>query len=275
LRTLHAMDTLTPADPGLLSLLRTLEAKTAIACEAGRDTTPVGPFLAAVHRTNDLIWQSCAVPLSERRDEPVTAETIRRLREVFAARGRLLRFEFFESLWPNLAGELEGLGLKRQGAMPLMICAQPELRPLHAPGVTVHPLDPRDDEHTLRRFIATAKAAFGETEGMNADVSATEVRELRDNVRGGVYRCAWAEVDGQMAGVGSLTVANDELVGIGTLPAFRRRGVATMISSDLLLDHFRDGAPLAWLSAGNDAAYATYARIGFRPAGVQLNYWDK
>ena len=269
------MQTVTPADPALLSLLRTLEAKTAVACEAGRDTTPVGPFLATVHRTSDLIWASCAVPLSDRRDEPVTGETIHRLREVFAARGRLLRFEFFESLWPNLGGELEAFGLKRQGAMPLMICAQPELRPLHAPGVTVHPLDPRDDEHTLRRFLATAKAAFGETEGMNADVSADEVRELRDNLRCGRYRCAWAELDGRMAGVGSMTVANDELVGIGTLPAFRRRGVATAVSCDLLRDHFRHRAPLAWLSAGNDAAFAAYARIGFRAAGVQLNYWDK
>src|SRR5687768_14883122 len=90
-------------DPRLLSLLRTLEAKTALACQAGRDTTAVGPFLATVHRSNDLMWLSCALPVSQRRDEPVTAETIGRLREVFTARGRVLRLEFFEPLWPDLA----------------------------------------------------------------------------------------------------------------------------------------------------------------------------
>jgi hypothetical protein len=52
------MDAPVSNDSGLLSLLRTLEAKTAVACQAGRDTTEVRPFLATVHRNNDLVWLS-------------------------------------------------------------------------------------------------------------------------------------------------------------------------------------------------------------------------
>jgi ribosomal protein S18 acetylase RimI-like enzyme len=268
------MEASTASDAGVLSLLRTLEAKTAVACEAGRDTTAVGPFLATVHRTNDLMWLSYALPISERRDEPVTAETIRRLREVFAERGRVLRFEFFEPLWPNLAADLERHGLMQHAAMPIMICSKSELRPARAAGVVVHALSPDDADDTLRRFHATSKAAFEELGGANADVTAAEVHKLRENLRGGVYRSAWASIAGQIAGVGSIGVVNDELLGIGTLPAFRRRGVAATISSHLLLDHLRNDAQLAWLSASDDAAYATYAKIGFHPVGMQLNYRD-
>jgi ribosomal protein S18 acetylase RimI-like enzyme len=65
-----------------------------------------------------------------------------------------------------------------------------------------------------------------------------------------------------------------ELVGVATLPALRRRGVAATLCSVLIKDHFEGGGDLVWLSAGDAIAQATYERIGFRNVDFRLNYID-
>jgi predicted GNAT family acetyltransferase len=154
--------------------------------------------------------------------------------------------------------------------MPLMVCGPADLRPVEAAGIEVRPLTADDSDLVLSQFLVAAKLCFNEPPAATPQ----EVESTRQNLRANVYRSAYATVDGTMAGVGSLSAANDELVGIGTLPGFRRRGVATAVSSRLLADHFAGGATLAWLSAGDEAAHATYRKIGFHPVGMQLNYID-
>jgi ribosomal protein S18 acetylase RimI-like enzyme len=65
-----------------------------------------------------------------------------------------------------------------------------------------------------------------------------------------------------------------ELVGVATLPALRRRGVAATLCSFLIEDHFEEGGDVVWLSAGDAVAQATYERIGFRLVDSRLNYID-
>lgn len=262
-----------PAQPStdVRELLRTIEANTARAATEERETTRVGPFLAAIHPTNDMIWLSYALPLSAERREPVTAETIAALRALFAGRSRMLRFEFFEPLWPDLGRELEALGLELQGKMPLMLCGPEDLRPFAAEGVVIRPLTEADDDATIEAFHRAALASFGQAQ----EIGPAAIAEQRESLRKGVICSAYATVDGQIAGVGSVSVGNDELVGVGTLAQFRRRGIAAAVSSRLVADHLARGAPLAWLSAGDEAAHAVYAKIGFRDAGAQMNYWDR
>jgi ribosomal protein S18 acetylase RimI-like enzyme len=76
------------------------------------------------------------------------------------------------------------------------------------------------------------------------------------------------------AGVAALspTESVGELVGVATLPEFRRRGVASALSSKLVADHFHNGGDIAWLSAEDAAAQAMYRTIGFIDAGIYANY---
>lgn len=76
---------------------------------------------------------------------------------------------------------------------------------------------------------------------------------------------------GGSGGVGTFCTGNSELAGVGTLPAFHRRGIAAAVSSALLAEHFAGGGR-AWLSAAGEVARALHAKIGFQDAGVQLNY---
>jgi ribosomal protein S18 acetylase RimI-like enzyme len=54
-----------------------------------------------------------------------------------------------------------------------------------------------------------------------------------------------------------------EVVGVSTLPAFRRRGLAAAVTAAVLDDTFAGGADLVILSAMNDDVARLYERLGF------------
>jgi len=59
-----------------------------------------------------------------------------------------------------------------------------------------------------------------------------------------------------------------EIVGVGVLPAFRRRGLGAAVTSLLVRDAQRRGAGLIFLSAGGDAVARVYERLGFERVGT-------
>jgi len=252
-----------------LALLRRIEADTAEVLRQTRETTVVGPFLAAFNPASDLIWFNYAIPLTNGTSTKVIPDDIHHLRELFRRHDRVLRFEFFESLWPDLAGILEKAGLQLQMSVPLMLCDPSRFTPITAAHVDTTTLDGNASDDTFARFIQTAKRTFGEED---PQPSPEEIAEQREQVRTGRYRCAFATVDGRMVGVGTLTAGNSELAGVGTLPEYRRRGVAVAISSHLISRHLALGGTHVWLSAADDIAAAVYRKIGFQTAGSQLNY---
>jgi ribosomal protein S18 acetylase RimI-like enzyme len=262
------MQTVDSQQTELLSLL--MRKTIAGSAAGGRRVVDVGPFVAAIHETDPMIWLSYALPWPGRSPEQFSRAHIVELRRLFRDAGRTLRFEYFEPLHPWLGAFLAQNDLQLQGAQPLMLCPPSDLLPVRADEVEVHDLVASDSDETISQFMIVAKLCFGEP----PSVSPQDIESTRQNLRSRVYRSAYAKVRGVMAGVGSLSLANDELVGIGTLAPFRRRGVASTISSRLLEEHFRAGAPMAWLSAGDDAARATYQSIGFQTVGMQLNYID-
>jgi predicted GNAT family acetyltransferase len=196
---------------------------------------------------------------------------VARLRELFRQRRRVLRFEFLEPIHRGLGKVLEECGLKLEHDAPLMLCARGELVDFVNDDVEVLPLDAQVSDDTLRRLLLVGQRGFGYGDGK---VAPAEIAEQRGHLAAGRYRSAYATIDGVIVGIGSMTVQTDELVGIATLPEYRRRGVAASVSSFLVRQHFQKGARIAWLSAGDDAAEAVYRKIGFRRVGVQSNYID-
>jgi ribosomal protein S18 acetylase RimI-like enzyme len=66
-----------------------------------------------------------------------------------------------------------------------------------------------------------------------------------------------------LAGVG-------EIVGVGTLPAARPRGLARAVTAALVADARSRGAATVFLSAGDDDVARVYARLGFRRVATAL-----
>lgn len=259
----------TPPSPQILELLSRIEAKTVRASSDGRVTQQIGPFLAVAHPSSELIWLSYAIPLSAQRDGADVAAAVPELRKWFAARNRRLRLEILEPLWPELAPQLMACGLNLQGRMPIMFCAPGQLKPVPAPpGVTLSSVSPSADDAELAAFITLGLRAFAMEPRQPGP---QEIAENRDNLARGRYRSAVARLDGAPVAVGSMSVANDELVGIAVLPEYRGRGIGAAISYYLVNEHFARGAAFTWLSAGDEPARRVYDRIGFTAVGDQVN----
>jgi len=82
-------------------------------------------------------------------------------------------------------------------------------------------------------------------------------------VGAGAFTADGMVASGQHQPVGSAT----EIVGVGTLPTMRRRGLAAAVTSVLVEHAFDDGINLVLLSAESDAVAAVYERVGFRRVG--------
>lgn len=253
------------------NLLARLMDKTIAAHGPSYDIIEVGPLVAVLHRTDPLMWLSYVLPRPERRDEAVTPEMLAELSSLFRSRQRVLRFEFFKRLFPRLGERLESAGLVVQAEAPLMLCGPQDFAPFAAEAFEVCRLDATAPDQLIAEYITTAMSGFGMTKAPSEDDIAERRRQLAD----GMFAMVYARIDGEMVGVGAISLGNDELVGVATLPAHRRKGVASTVSSRLVADHFARGGALVWLSAADVAAVATYRKIGFRHAGIQLNYIER
>jgi predicted GNAT family acetyltransferase len=59
-----------------------------------------------------------------------------------------------------------------------------------------------------------------------------------------------------------------EIVGVGTLPAFRRRGLGAAVTARLAELAVERGLTTVFLSAADDAAARVYEGVGFRRIGT-------
>jgi ribosomal protein S18 acetylase RimI-like enzyme len=256
--------------------LRRIEEINCKVAAQGRDVIAVGSFQALIDPSCDMTWLNYAVPVAPLGAKAEVAEVLLELREVFTERDRTLRFEFTESLWPTLPEALEEAGLRLEVRHPMLLCSPADFQPYQASAVQVRLLCAEDQTKILSTYLWVRNQGFDQ-EFAAEPPTEKEITELREQIENGSIRCALANLNGTPAGVGVTMpmLGICELVGVATLPALRRRGVAATLCTFLLKDHFEGGGDLVWLSAGDAIAQATYERIGFRMVDSRLNYIDQ
>ena len=224
----------------------------------GREVVRCGPFEAYLHRRDRLRFLNYAVPLER---ATVGIEEAAELAAVFEARERVPRLEFVESEAPGLASVLEAAGYELEARLDLMTCTPAALRRPSGPaGVQLEVIEGEDPSARVLRV--TQRAAFGAPDegadhGMGASV--------------GIL----ATLDGEPAAGGVFTAPEDglaELAGIGTLPQFRRRGLAAALTGALAAEAFSRGVEIAFLTPGDADTRRVYERAGFRAESVVLAY---
>jgi ribosomal protein S18 acetylase RimI-like enzyme len=240
---------------------------------SGAVAEQVGPFTLFRSTT---VWPYYArpVPGSGVTIEPEDVELVRaRCAEL----GIPLSFEWVVETCPSLGPAATAAGLTVV-EHPLLVLERADFRPVSA--------DARceilsAEESVVRQARAVAGLAFSDpgtaiaTAGpVERDKAAAEmgddlVAALQDRDRRGVAVAAGAftadgiVASGQHQPVGSTT----EIVGVGTLPSMRRRGLAAAVTS-ILVEHALDhGVDLVLLSAESDAVAAVYERVGFHRIG--------
>jgi predicted GNAT family acetyltransferase len=96
------------------------------------------------------------------------------------------------------------------------------------------------------------------------------MRGVRQRMAEGRTVTVVAEDEDGVVAVGSHQPVDDvtEVVGVGTLPAARRRGLGAAVTAALVADARLGGAEIVFLSAGSDDIARVYGRLGFERVGT-------
>lgn len=249
------------------ALLERLRAGTLALAGANRETVRVDPFTAFVDRRRSLKYFSFAMP-----DVGAGAEAeaaLPALVGAFAQHGRNGRIELIEQLNPGLADALEAAGWKLSERVPVMACTRESLVIPPVPdGIEV--ITPgRDAPHDIvASWQRTQAIAFEDEKPMeDAHVEIWRERAPRSFYAGAV---AGGEVVGTAEG-NPISAGSSEIGGVATLPEYRRRGIAGLLTAHATAAAFAAGAEVVWLSSFPEAE-AIYARAGFAVVGTQSNY---
>ncbi|MER6913515.1 GNAT family N-acetyltransferase [Streptomyces sp. NPDC000594] len=216
----------------------------------------------------------------------VTADAVARVRARQRELGVPESFEWVAETTPALRAAAEEAGLTVR-EHPLMVL-DPDRAPAGVPetgdGVRVRILEPGDP--ALPSALAVPHLAFAEpgtaTGPAGPPELAAAVRRaaadgttaaMEERMRAGRVRIAAAVTpeglalcSGQHQPVGPVT----EVVGVGTLPSARRRGLGAAVTAALAADARARGAHTVFLSAGDEEIARLYARLGFRRVGTAL-----
>jgi ribosomal protein S18 acetylase RimI-like enzyme len=188
-------------------------------------------------------------------------------------------FEWVHETTPSLAGAAEAAGLEVL-RVPLLALDAEAWTPAPAPdGVEVRALTA--DDPALASAQAVVELAFAAA-GMELGDAGPEARDLavgqlgdlgflRDRLRRGLTAMAVAEsaAEGPL-GAGSHQPAGDvtEVMGVGTLPSARRRGIGAAVTGRLVEDARARGAEVVFLSAADEDVERLYGKLGFRRIGT-------
>ena len=238
------------------------------------DVVEAPPFVLFFNPSDDLRFYNYGVSV-----EPVSYLSdgmLASLRAVFAARSRLLRFEFIQEAAPDLATAFAAAGLAEEGRNPLLVCTPDSFQPVAAiPGLAIHRLTPESPRADLAAFISVQGRSFGEDD--RVDPTDAQVDDLRRRSgQGGHYLLGLLE--GEPIATGAHTAPLDgftELVGIATLAEYRRRGIAAALVAAMTQAAFQAGVRVAFLSAADERAGRVYERVGFQPYATALAFCEE
>lgn len=221
----------------------------------GPDAPRVGPFRLTYAADTDNPFRNYAIP-----DDGVpTPADVAALRDWFRARGRRPRLEYVSPAAAEPALLAAGFTVERR--LPLMVLDPPAVpEPLLPDGAVVGIVTGDDD---LRSAAAVQNTAYGSGKPTDADVG--RLRNL--TTRGGAV--ALARVDGMAASSGVVTAPRDglaEVAAVGTLEAYRRRGLAGAVVALLSATALERGAT-PYLQAESEREARLYARLGYTTIG--------
>ncbi|MFD3403234.1 GNAT family N-acetyltransferase [Kribbella sp. NPDC058693] len=240
---------------------------------SGAVAEQVGPFTLFRSTT---VWPYYARPVPGS-DVTIKPDDVELVRARCAELEIPLSFEWVVDTCPSLGPAAAAAGLTVV-EHPLLVLERDDFRPVVA-DARVEILSA--DEDVVRAARAVANLAFsdpgtavGAAGPAERDAAAAEtpddmVATLSDRARRGISVTAGAFTDDGMVASGTHQPVDSatEIVGVGTLPSMRRRGLGAAVTSTLVEHALSHGVDLVLLSAESDAVAAVYERVGFHRIG--------
>ena len=265
---------MTTASPGVEELLRRCDAYLDASPREYSEVVDVGPLRAYVSRAPWPYYVRPRAELDLTAHGAITVDDVVAAGDVLAAHGQAVSFEWVVELVPSLSDALLDAGYAVT-AHPLLSL---DLAGRQPSGATARLVD--SDSPDVAVALAVSDIGFSEP-GTGVSAAGVAEREaftrddamvafVRTRVRDG--RSVLAVLDAGPAGVicsGWHQPVGDttEVVGVATLPSFRRRGYAADVVAALLDDAAARGCTLALLSAADDDVARVYERVGFTRIG--------
>ncbi|MGW4563480.1 GNAT family N-acetyltransferase [Streptomyces sp. NPDC004561] len=228
----------------------------------------VGGFIVGFDPSTTSPYVNYATPL------PGAAPTDRDVTELVAAfreRGLRPRLEFAPDAAPDVEPALRRAGFGTEAVHEYLVCTPatlgaPDSTPV--PGAPVRVEAPRTDAEFTAIDVALSEA-FGH-EWPPSPEGAARLRRTEEG--GGAVRFVRAPGGGCAGGALCSAPAEGtaELAGVGTLPAYRGRGIAAAVTTAPAGTMFARGARSVWLEYSGEGSRRVYERVGFRPGGTRL-----
>ena len=252
-------------------LLARLERYYDDAPRAGADTEEHGPFTVFVSRGG---WPYYARPRLGHTGE-ITADDVSSVLDRLEELGVPRSIEWVHDTTPSLRAAARAAGVE-VGDYPLLVLAS---EPVHRRSpATVRRLAGDDPE--LASVQAAVHVGFGQDDTRTGPASVAErdalvaeqqtehVAHLLASGRSVLYGAFDPELGA--VGGGSHNPRGDvtEIVGVGVLPAYRRRGLAAAITARLARHALDNGVRTVFCSAQDDAVAHVYESVGFRRVGT-------
>jgi ribosomal protein S18 acetylase RimI-like enzyme len=241
----------------------------------GAQAETIGPFTLFLNEGHG--WRYYARPTPGADGFDVAA--LRAVRERQRALGQPEAFEWIDELAPEVGATAEADGMQVVHH-PLMVLIPDDLQtPAPSDDIDVAIVDPDED---LAAFSAVAEVGFATRGTGVGDAGAAEAAAAaktqnpdtiafqRGRMFAGLTVLAAARVSGVAAAVGSHQPldGSSEVVGVATLPSFRRRGLGSAVTATLVADALERGVGTVFLSADDDDVARVYERVGFRRVGT-------
>ena len=234
------------------------------------EAVSVPPFTCFFHPVEAFEHFNYAIP-----DEPLLEQLnqpLRQLRHVFTERDRTPRFEFIAEYAPELEAALQADGFILEERCLLMVCTSETYQP--APIVSdleILALTQDSPLPEIKALMAVQHEAFSMTK--REPVSDDEVRDFIKWLGESVFFLG--RYQEKPVAAGSLMPPVEglaEVAGIATLADFRRRGIGTAMTGEIVRHAFEQGTKLALLTAADERAGRVYQRLGFTGVATALAY---
>lgn len=252
------------------ALLQRIDAYLNAAPRAACDVEQVGPFTLFFRHASPMPALNYARPSALLMGD--LREDIDHVRAAFARRGLVCRWEFLADLVQDFRGILIQNGFPEPIPRPLMVVTRETFRPESSAVAEIRPIG-MEETRPVDRVL---HEAFGLEAGDSKATETEDVDLLRAALeQGAVAYAAFIESRPVASGLHVPIGDTTEVAGIGTLPAFRRRGIAGAITSALVADAFAKGCDCVFLSAADESVQRVYARLGFEKIGVAMDTADE
>jgi GNAT superfamily N-acetyltransferase len=236
------------------------------------ESVSLPPFTLFFHPSSPVKYFNYAIP-----DAPTTGDhsaVLSELRRKFRERHRTPRFEFFEAFSPALPDALLTHGFIEEARQWSMICTEESLcQPLDIPGVEIITLNAESPARDVRDYILSQRQGFNPAD--TSEPNQNDLVQARLDFLVSGWQGFLVRIEGQPAAAAAFSRPMDgvtELAGIATREAFRRQGIASLLTWHASRFAFDLGVETVVLTAGSEASGRVYSRVGYRPFSTMLAY---